>query len=482
MRAHLLVIALVSITGCEGETRYPILLESRKEASEIFADPETECSECHPDHVAEWRISNHAYAARDPAFVAMAQVGQAQTNGKLGTFCTSCHAPAAEALGMTPLFFDEVRRRHNQRLKGLNQPATQGVSCSVCHSMTEVLDTKNAKFVMSPDGVQRGSIRDPIPNKAHKSLFVPEFSNSIVCAPCHSVVNGKGALIEQTYVEWQFSSFATKGEQCQSCHMPAYRGRVVPDGPERELHRHYMVGVDVSLLPEDEFPGYHEMRELTAALLREAAEFSVTYSVDGRRLDAVIVNRTGHALPSGATADRQVWIEIIVTDEAGEEVFTSGTLDANGDVKDAVPEHNLEAGTDPHLAYYGQQPLFVPALVGVEEKAEIDAIHARVSAACLPTGVGVTDATVTARPVTFPWLANWQCESLIPADATVRAVYPMDTLPPGAYSASAKLFYRTFPPHVMRKLEQLGGLDPAVNERVPIVKMAEELVRFRVDP
>lgn len=482
MRRALPLILVLASLGCEDEVRYPILLESRLEASEVFADPETECAECHPDHVAEWRISNHAYGARDPAFIAMAQVGQAQTNGKLGTFCTSCHAPAAEALGMTPLFFDEVRRRHNQRVKGLNQAATQGVSCNVCHSITEVLDTKNAKFVMSPDGIQRGSIRDPIPNEAHESKYAPEFSNSIICAPCHSVVNGKGALIEQTYVEWQFSSFAAKGQHCQSCHMPSYRGRTVPDGPERELHRHYMVGVDVSLLPPDEFPGYYEMRELTAALLREAAKFTVTFDSATDHLEAVVVNLAGHALPSGATADRQVWIEIIVTDEDGNEVFTSGTLDARGDVKDSLPEHNLEAGEDPYLAYYGQQPLFVPALVDVEDPAKVNAIRAQVSAACLPTGLGVTDDTVEAMPVTFPWQANWQCESLIPADGSARARYPMNALAPGSYTASAKLFYRTFPPHVMRKLEQLGGMDPMVKERVPIVKMAEELVRFRIDP
>jgi len=365
MKGRLIIVVWLTLVGCQDETQYPILLESRLEASEVFADPEKECTECHPDHVAEWRISNHAYGARDPVFVAMAQVGQAQTNGKLGNFCTSCHTPAAEALGMTQLFFDEVRRRHNQRVKGLNQLATQGVSCNVCHSITEIVDTKNAKFVMTADGVQRGSIRNPVPNEAHESLFVPEFSNSIICAPCHSVVNGKGALIEQTYVEWQFSSFATKGQQCQDCHMPSYRGPAVPDGPERTLHRHYMVGVDVSLLPEDEFPGYWEMREMTAALLREAADFHVTYDPVARQIDAKIVNRTGHALPSGATADRQVWIELIVTDEDGREVFVSGKLDANGDVKDALSEHTLEAGADPYLAYYGQQPLFVPALVDV---------------------------------------------------------------------------------------------------------------------
>ena len=139
MKLAFVLTTVALCLACEDEVRYPVLLESRLEASEIFADPEKECAECHPDHVAEWRISNHAYGARDPVFVAMAQVGQAQTNGKVGQFCTSCHAPAAEALGMTTLFFDEVRRRHNQRVQGLNQPATQGVSCNVCHSITRAL-------------------------------------------------------------------------------------------------------------------------------------------------------------------------------------------------------------------------------------------------------------------------------------------------------------------------------------------------------
>ena len=83
----------------------------------------------------------------------------------------------------------------------------------------------------------------------------------------------------------------------------------------RTLHRHTFVGVDVSLLPPDEFPGYESMRELTREMLRGAVD--VQASVDGttRQLSVTISNLAGHRLPSGATAERQMWIEVLATNE-----------------------------------------------------------------------------------------------------------------------------------------------------------------------
>ena len=59
--------------------------------------------------------------------------------------------------------------------------------------------------------------------------------------------------------------------------MPEYTGQAASEGaegdaiiPQRTLHRHIMPGVDVSLLPRDEFPGYDELRAAVAALLQEA--------------------------------------------------------------------------------------------------------------------------------------------------------------------------------------------------------------------
>ena len=79
----------------------------------------------------------------------------------------------------------------------------------------------------------------------------------------------------------------------------------------------FFVGVDVSLLPPEEFPGYQEMRDLVDALLKESANLTVAAEPEQRRLRLEVENLAGHALPSGATAERQMWIEAFVEDAEG---------------------------------------------------------------------------------------------------------------------------------------------------------------------
>ena len=59
------------------------------------------------------------------------------------------------------------------------------------------------------------------------------------------------------------------------------------------------------------------------------------------------VYSAGHNLPTGFTAERQAWVEVLLQDPCGNIVFASGDLDSNGDLRD---EHSLEveSGT---LAY-----------------------------------------------------------------------------------------------------------------------------------
>src|SRR6478672_3980411 len=61
---------------------------------EQLLDPES-CRGCHQDYYDEWAASMHAYASRDPIFLAMNRRGNEETNGVLGNFCLKCHAPMA---------------------------------------------------------------------------------------------------------------------------------------------------------------------------------------------------------------------------------------------------------------------------------------------------------------------------------------------------------------------------------------------------
>ncbi len=476
LRLSPLWAALVCLAmGCDepvADDGMPPLLVERIVDTLVFEDPQKDCARCHPNHVDEWEISNHAYAAKDPVFHAMVRVGQAATEGKLGQFCVQCHSPSGMAAGQTPVAYDEDLGRFVQQLDQLDDVARQGVSCDVCHSITDVIEPVNARMVLTPHGVKRGTIADPVPTPAHASSYSPLHGTSDVCGSCHAVTNPKGALVEETFGEWAQSQAAAEGKTCQSCHMPEYLGQAATEGPQRVVHRHTFVGVDVSLLPEDEFPGYHEMRRMAATLLRASASMNVK-PLDDNALEVTITNQAGHALPSGATAERQLWLELIVRDEAGQVVMTSGTLDLLGDLRDPIEGHSLEPGSDPQLAVFGQLLVNVPGLDGTEG-AERQRMLDAATAACRPMGKGGLRPGSDIKPVIFPWEANWQCNSMIPPDGQVQHRYYLNQLPAGRYSASVRLLFRTFPPYFLRKLEEIGGLDEAVKGRVPTVTIATQ--------
>ncbi len=468
--ATLLLGLSSALTGCYEGLGSPETLEVREAEPQAFEDV-TRCAECHPNHVEEWEISNHAYAMQDPVFHAMVRVGQQATEGALGQFCVQCHSPIGMATGQTEVYRDPSTGAFAQDTEAVESLAASGVSCDVCHSITEVMEPVNARAILTPDGNRRGTIEDPVENRAHESSFSPLHAESDLCGMCHAVVNPKGALIEETFGEWEASSAAADDRQCQDCHMPSYTGQAATDGPERTVHRHTFVGVDVSLLPPEAFPGYDEMRAMTAALLQESVTMTVEPADGG--LAVALENLAGHAVPSGATAERQMWLEVIVRDAAGTTVFESGTLDDNEDIRDGVEGHSLDPGTDPQLVYFGQQLVDAPGLAGLEEGPERDRLIAEADAACLPMGQGAVIADSGVEPVTFPWQASWQCNYMIPPDGVARHRYDLSSLRPGSYDVSIRLLFRTFPPYFLRALEESGGLDPAVKDRVPTVVMEE---------
>jgi hypothetical protein len=434
------VLAALAVTAC---SKRPA--PTGVDASHA-SGPETECAGCHPSHFTEWRTSSHAYAMRDPVFAAMVKVGQRDTQGELGDFCVKCHSPIGNATGETAVFRDPKTSEFVQPTSGLDPGAMDGVSCMVCHSITEVTDTFNAGFVMVNDGTRHGPIQHPKNDAPHRSEYSDLFEDAKLCGTCHMVVNPKHVALEQTYVEWVQSVF-NGAKSCQDCHMPSRTGPAAVGQPDRTIHDHTFVGADVPLLPPDEFPGYDESRQRAEELLKSAVDFSLAQGSAGRTVTVSIKNLAGHSLPSGATADRQMWIELVVHDAAGNVVFQSGTLDEQGDLRVADPDRTTQPGTDPELVLYDQDMLLLPS-------------------------VDAASASASGQRVDFLWEPNAKADHMMEVEITDRRSYDLGALSPGSYEASARLRFRTFPPHLLRKLEAEGGLDPAVKDRVPIVDMA----------
>ena len=418
--------ALMS-TGCEHLKPLQVDEETDQLSLADFPSAET-CAECHPNHYQEWRGSAHAYAAIDPVFLEMQKLGQEETGQKLGQFCIQCHSPVSSKLGLTPPGYK------NEDLPAF---ALEGVNCIGCHAISKIKENKNAELEYDPRTAIRGPIADPVQNNFHRSVYDDNFKQSLICGACHNVVNGVGVTIEDTFGEWQRSPAREIGQKCTDCHMPAYRGKAAVNGPEREVHRHFFVGVDVALI---DFPDRRRQSEMVTALLQSAAALEVeapsqTKAGDYLPISVNVTSKTaGHHLPSGAVADRQMWLEVTLTDKgSGQIIYQSGHLDANGDLMDRHSE--LQPSADQDLIQWHQKM-----------------------------------AGANGNDVFFSWQAFDQRTQTIPPLETVSLSY--DQLLPaqltGPLQLKVKLRFRTFPPFLLRKL----NLDELAAQ-LPIVDMAQ---------
>ena len=303
------------------------------------------CGECHPLHLADWEASMHAYAGFDPVMRRLTEMADAEsgTGERRGNECRACHDPA--------------RVRQDRWLAGLppevdplvEDLTADGVNCDVCHSVQIVPPVGDVTFLddVDPDDPKIAGIEDPVPTPAHASGAETAFVSSVSCAPCHQVNTKSGVGLENTYTEWLETSFAAFGRECQDCHMPPETGQASLGGPARTVHRHFFTGVDHALVPfRDIDRGAQEER--VAELLRNSVSVlpHVAPSVtEGETLDLeieVVNDRTGHSIPSGTSFQREMWLEVTVTDGTGHELLHTGALDADGDLVE-----------DPKLATFG---------------------------------------------------------------------------------------------------------------------------------
>jgi len=326
-----------------------------------------------------WRTSMMANAGRDPYWMAGVRretIDHPTAGTLIQDECSICHMPMM---------------RYEARLAGgegdafahlppdLSKPgdrlADDGVSCSVCHQITDQNFGKRESFVggfkidekAAPGARHVYGQFDVKPGHTtimkSSSTFQPtegqHIRSSELCATCHTLLTqaldaqGKvvGELPEQVpYQEWLHSDYkATRS--CQSCHMPVVKEDVpitsVFGEPRAGFSRHTFVGgnffmqrilsrfrndLSVSALPQ----------EMDAAAVRTVAHLqseTARVSVEGvdvanGRLDARIFveNLGGHKLPT-AYPSRRAWLHVTVRDRNGKPVFESGALNPDGSIQ-----------------------------------------------------------------------------------------------------------------------------------------------------
>lgn len=301
--------------------------------------PSQVCAGCHTTIHANWKKSLHSQAALDPLYLKVKELLAFEEGENAVKECAACHAPVALMSGEVGLYSKE------------SAASQEGVSCAFCHTLHST-DEESGGWVsdpgrirpylggdyLSPKGIEAAAhLVMAEPQQHREDMMRPLYRTSETCQSCHELTINDVKL-QSTYSEWQSSSFAKEGVTCQACHftpgagVTQERGRIVDHRPfERErFYRHALNGGALTVSERDNRP------ELKEALKLEVKR-------QGTELNVVVRNvKGGHAIPTGVSDLRQLWLEVIALDTNGRVTFSSGVADAAGQLpKEARVFHSV---------------------------------------------------------------------------------------------------------------------------------------------
>jgi hypothetical protein len=332
-------VAAVAETKTDAPKIAPPVPEAKAEIPQMFEpgafeDPER-CSNCHREIYDEWSHSMHANAWEDKWYQPDYILAHQETDGATDLLCGACHAPIAARTGLLPPAdgskFDATSRR--------------GISCDFCHTVTGVSQMFNMGHVSEPGNVKLGPRKDGR-SLYHEVKYSELHTKADFCGACHMVIHpATGVHIIDTWDDWKNNEYGKQDISCQDCHMstgPGIEqtpGRASLMGKTRENRAfHGFVGGSSYA---QEAMGNNKMAEMSREFLRAAAKVKLAETVtdDGTLELTVDVHNVGagHKIPTGTTYIRIMWLQVEVADTAGNQVFSSGHINANNHVDpDAV--------------------------------------------------------------------------------------------------------------------------------------------------
>lgn len=327
---------------------------------------------CHKEIYDEWQVSAHRWSAMDVGFQKVQSV-MAEQNGPESTrYCGGCHDPISLFSGTKNIFVEDLTN-----LTGYQE----GVSCIACHAIKETDIKGNANYVMTqPDrymfeleeGENAKFISDFLirayPQKHIETFQHTLFKSPEFCAACHKQfideeINKVGWVqLQNQFDNWRKSRWnhpgdPTKTVECRECHMPLVASTDPSSGdnkdynrtPDDKKHRSHRFLAANQFMPKAlNIPGADEQIDLTRQWLRGELEIpeiadkwkagpavpielivpEAVKAGEQVNIQAMITNnKVGHEFPTGPLDIIQAWVEIEVTDQDGNVVFTSGIRD-----------------------------------------------------------------------------------------------------------------------------------------------------------
>jgi nitrate/TMAO reductase-like tetraheme cytochrome c subunit len=232
------------------------------------------CGDCHRAIYEGWKQSVHARAMESRLFQDALKMAESESNGNARKVCLRCHSPLAASSGDLSL---------------IRKVSWEGITCDYCHSVQEVTPTKvNAMARVEFNGVKSGPSGDAV-SPAHGTRFSKVHTTSLICSTCHDYRNALGFQVLSTYSEWERSSYAKNGQQCQSCHMYGVQGKIVDVRVTTDSSQ----GINVHRMP-----GSRSVEQLNRAI---QSQISATRQGDKVKVVVKLTNAgAGHYVPTGS--------------------------------------------------------------------------------------------------------------------------------------------------------------------------------------
>ncbi len=257
-----------------------------------------ECGACHQQHYAEWQLSTHSLAWKDPQF-------QAEISKESSPFmCINCHIPLQnqQEYIVTGLIDGDIYQPVKKRNPAYDPELQQeGINCASCHVRNgAVIGTTGTK------------------NAPHKTVKDPEFLSEQLCISCHNAnasLTPEVVCTFETGEEWQSGPYFGQ-KNCIDCHMPEELRANMPGLEKAPGHQHYFAG---SGIPKNDTL---QAKGLNGLTFHPSAINPVLAVGQELNLRFIVKNElAGHRVPTG-DPERYFLITFALKDQTGDTLAT----------------------------------------------------------------------------------------------------------------------------------------------------------------
>ncbi len=324
------------------------------------------CASCHSDMFDQWADSLHRLMGdSNPYYKVVEDVAAATEGEEFRKWCMGCHHPQGLLSGLTATsndghMFEQGGTSLFAALERGEPDLDEGTGCLFCHRITRLERARsgtaegnaggNASFTVNVKDREtyvfeqsKNEILSWLGNHAinakpaaHAKSYSQDFyDQSELCSSCHNeFAPGSGAVIVDTYGEWERSPFnapddPSQHRSCIDCHMHADVQRIGENIPgistdggrvKDNVVTHQFTGANYHLV------GLRnpDLERMSIELLQTAAELETSLTQAGNLKVRVKNTGAGHALPTGVADFRQVWLDITLRDATGKVVLESG--------------------------------------------------------------------------------------------------------------------------------------------------------------